>query len=219
MYKNISVDDRAADVRNAIELLMKARICHGVFASNCSGLPLQAEINLKAFKPLFLDIGLVNHLTGVGWLMVSSLSERALVTEGSLAEQFIGQHLLVSSDMKKKPELNYWLRESRSSNAEVDYVISRGNIIIPIEVKAGKSGSLKSLQQFVHRKSPALTVRFDLNPPSLQKVQSKIRTKDGVQKTDFNLLSLPLYSVEELARIIDGQRIIRYKEEGAYPSN
>ncbi len=205
-YKNISVDDKAADVRNSLELLMKARICHGVFASKCSGLPLQAGINTKIFKPLFLDIGLVNHLLGLDWLAISRLSGNELVTEGALAEQFIGQHLLTSADMKKTPVLNYWVREEKNSNAEVDYVISQGNLIVPVEVKAGKSGSLKSLQQFVYQKSPLLTVRFDMNPPSRQSVKSKIRTKDGIKEVHFSLISLPLYAVEELERIIESIR-------------
>ncbi len=186
---------------------MKARICHGIFSSNCSGLPLQAGINNKVFKPLFLDIGLVNHLMGIDWLAISSLAGNDLITEGSLAEQFIGQHLLASNDMKKLPELNYWLREDRHSNAEVDYVISHGNFIIPIEIKAGKSGSLKSLHQFVLRKSPQLGVCFDSNPPSFQKVTSKVKTKDGIHEASFDLLSLPLYSVEELSRFIECLRI------------
>ncbi len=208
VYKNISAHDKAANVRHAAELLMKARVCHGVFASKCSGLPLQAETNSKIFKPLFLDVGLVNHLTGVDWLTIGSLSERALVSEGAWAEQFIGQHLFHSGDMKKTPGLNYWLRETSNSNAEVDYVISRGNLIVPIEVKAGKSGSLKSLHQFVHRKKSELAVRFDLNPPSLQEVRTKVRTKDDVQDTEFNLLSLPLYAVEEMIGLIDKYRTL-----------
>ena len=215
-YKNISVDDRAADVRNALELLMKARICSGIFASSCSGLPLQSGINTKVFKPLFLDIGLVNHLMGIDWRTISTLSGKELLTEGSLAEQFIGQHLLSSPDMRKKPELNYWLREQRSSNAEVDYVISHGNAIIPIEVKSGKSGSLKSLQQFVYRKAPQITVRLDLNPPSIQKVQSKIRTKEGIQEINFNLMSLPLYAIEELNRMIESELLYRCSQMKCY---
>ncbi len=49
----------------------------------------------------------------------------------------------------KKPELYYWVRETKSSSAEIDYVISNGSDIIPIEVKAGKTGRLKSLHQFI----------------------------------------------------------------------
>jgi hypothetical protein len=126
-----------------------------------------------------------------------------LINEGGLAEQFIGQHLLHSH---QAPQLCYWLREGKSSNAEVDYVISRGNLIVPIEVKSGKSGALKSLQQFVFRKRVRLAVRFDLNPPSVQNVQNVIRTKEGNREVEYTLISLPLYMAEELPRILDDSR-------------
>jgi len=88
----------------------------------------------------------------------------------------------------------------------VDYVISRGNLIVPLEVKAGKSGALKSLQQFVFRKRVGTAVRFDLNPPSVQNVKNVIRPKDGNHEVEYTLMSLPLYMVEELPRILDGLR-------------
>ncbi len=56
------------------------------------------------------------HLMGIDWLAISSLAGNDPITEGPLAEQFIGQHLLASSDMKKLTELNYWMREDRHSN-------------------------------------------------------------------------------------------------------
>jgi uncharacterized protein len=88
----------------------------------------------------------------------------------------------------------------------VDYVISRGNLIVPIEVKSGKSGALKSLQQFVFRKRVGLAVRFDLNPPSVQNVKNVIRTKEGNREVEYTLMSLPLYMAEELPRILDDSR-------------
>ena len=85
-------------------------------------------------------------------------------------------------------------------------MISQGNLIVPIEVKAGKSGALKSLQQFVFRKRVELAVRFDLNPPSAQNVKNVIRTKEGNREVEYKLMSLPLYMVEELPRILDDLR-------------
>ena len=105
----------------------------------------------------------------------------------------------------------YWLRQARKGNAEVDYVISRGDWIIPVEVKAGRSGSMKSLLQFAHgrldhEKRPPLAVRFDTNPPSLQTIRHTIRTANGLQPVSLPLLSLPLYAVETLPRLIDQLR-------------
>ena len=127
--------------------------------------------------------------------------ETELINEGGLAEQFIGQHLLTLKN--EAPILCYWLREKKSSNAEVDYVISRGNKVLPVEVKSGKSGSLKSLQQFVLKKNNNTAIRFDLNVPTIQDVSHITTTSNGNKSVNYKLLSLPLYMVEELPRFID----------------
>ncbi len=88
----------------------------------------------------------------------------------------------------------YWLRESKSSNAEVDYVISRGDWILPIEVKAGKSGSLKSLQQFVLQKKTDLAIRFDVNMPSIQHVRHTTRLKTENKPAAFTLYGSVYFS-------------------------
>ncbi len=202
-YSNISRDETARELRSAIELLSKARVVNQVFHSHCSGLPLQAEIDEFTYKALFLDIGLMNRICGLDWLALSTLDDHRLVNEGSIAEQYIGQHLLYFRGLSDPPELHYWLRQQKSANAEVDYVISQGNLIVPVEVKAGKSGTLKSLLQFVYSKNVMMGIRFDLNPPSMQKIVHSLRQADHVREVTFDLISMPLYLVEQLARILD----------------
>ena len=73
-------------------------------------------------------------------------------------------------------------------------------------MKSGKSGALKSLQQFMHRKKSPLAVRFDLNPPGIQEVVHALITAEGGTEVKFTLISLPLYAVGEVARIIDSRR-------------
>ena len=116
------------------------------------------------------------------------------------------QELASLSGGEQPPELHFWLRHARKGNAEVDYVISHGDWIVPIEVKAGSSGSLKSVLQFVHEKRPPLAVRFDANPPSLQTVCHTIRVAKGTQPVTARILSLPLYAVAALQRLVGEQR-------------
>jgi uncharacterized protein len=134
-------------------------------------------------------------MLGLRWNDIRAMDERTLFNKGSLAEQFIGQHLIFSGGRKRTPELHYWLREERSSNAEVDFVVSFGSSVIPVEVKAGKSGTLKSLHQFALHKNARLALRFDLNPPSVQKVSTAVNTKNGSKQISFTLVSLPLYQL------------------------
>ncbi len=206
-YTNISRDDAARDVRRAVDLLIKARLCTPVYDGHCSGVPLLADIDEDRYKLVFLDSGLMAYLSGVDWLALQSLTDIQLVNEGRLAEQFVGQHLLqILSDLGF-PRLVYWTREGRSSNAEVDFVWSRGPWIVPVEVKAGRSGSLRSLHQFVAEKAPPLAVRLDLNPPSMQVVEHRVPRGADLANIRFRLLSLPLYAVEELPRLVDRLRL------------
>ena len=145
----------------------------------------------------------MNRVRGLDWLAINSMDERNLINEGSIAEQFIGQHLLYQNNGQEAPKLFYWLREQKTSNAEVDYVISRGNVILPVEVKAGKSGSLKSIFQFVFEKNAQIAIRFDLNLPSIQNISHKIQQNKRSENVTVKLISLPLYMVGQLNRLID----------------
>ncbi len=200
-YSNLSRDHRAKDVRAIIDLLTKAQVCHRVVHSNCSGVPLYADIDENIYKLIGMDVGIVNHLCGIDIRVIGALNDTALINEGALAEQFIGQHLMRLQS--EQPRLCYWLREGKSANAEVDYVISHGTRIIPVEVKAGKSGSLKSLHQMMLHKHLNFAIRFDSNPPSLQEVQHITSSPQGTQPVTFTLLSLPLYLVEECLRLVN----------------
>jgi hypothetical protein len=203
-YSNISKEDKSREVKSVIDMLVKARICHQVFHSHCSGVPLMADIHENVYKLLFMDVGMAAWLCGLDWISLQGMDGSSLVNEGKLAEQFVGQHLLNAFE---PPKLTYWLREVKSANAEVDYVTASGNRVVPIEVKAGKSGSLKSLQQFVLNKKAGLAVRFDLNPPEIGEASHSTRMTQGSASVNYTLLSLPLYLVEELPRLLDEIRL------------
>lgn len=202
-FKFVNVDpaESARDIRKVVDLLMKAGIINLAFHSDASGLPLQATANQRIFKPFFLDCGLMNYLCGTRWINPSDLNKREFINEGKMAEQFIAQHLPFFSKSNTKSKLTYWLREGRSTNAEVDFIVQLGPSIVPIEVKAGKSGTLKSLLLFAHQKNSPYAVRFDLNLPSFQTVCHSSGQKKQSVTVEFDLLSLPLYLVEQLPRI------------------
>ena len=205
-YSHYDSDARSSEVKHVIDLLTKARVCFPVVRSHCNGIPLNAETDERSFKLLFIDVGLASHVLGLTWNSIQSLNETGLVNEGGLAEQFIGQHLLNLGEGRRTPELHYWLREGKANNAEVDYVIAHGDRIYPIEVKAGKSGSLKSLHQYLLQKKGNIAFRFDLNQASKQEQQPSIRVSGTQNETvvvAYNLISLPLYAVEEIPRLCE----------------
>jgi len=201
-YSRISPEDRSAEVKQALHLLTNARLVHQVYHTSASGLPLSPSVDSKVFKCLFLDIGLMNRICGLGWEALSNMTQRDLVNEGGLAEQFIGQHLLYRQAYYMDPELHYWVREGGHQNAELDYVVAEEQHIIPIEVKAGKSGTLKSLFLFSGMKNALRSLRFDLNPHSYSTYTHTVSMPNGQQEITTQLISLPLYMVEQTSRIL-----------------
>lgn len=201
-YVHFARDVRAATIRDDIARLCLARVLARVTHSDCRGLPLQAEADPRTYKLLFLDVGLMNAVCGLDWRTLGSLDSVRLVNEGAMAEQFIGQHLLDLLGRSANRELTYWLRERRSANAEVDFVVALGGRIVPVEVKAGASGSLKSLHQFVASKHTPVAVRFDASQPSVQTVRTVVRARSRRSRVRYRLVSLPLYLVERLPAVL-----------------
>lgn len=124
---------------------------------------------------------------GMNMMDIEKADDLMISNSGRLCEQFAGQHLLYSDEYYKKPELYYWVREAKSASAEVDYIVSSGSKIIPVEIKAGKTGRLKSLHQFISEKGVDCAVRINLAKPSFFQDSNKL---PGGQSVEYNLLSI-----------------------------
>ena len=81
--------------------------------------------------------------------------------------------------------LLFWESES-AGIAEVDFVTTIESKIVPIEVKAGSTGSLRSLHSFMEQKKIALGVRLSEHNISL----------------DGHILSVPFYVMADLERLV-----------------
>lgn len=205
-YKNVNPDWQAREIRHAVDLLDMAGIIFKVHSTSGSGIPLDANADYKVFKTYFLDAGLMNTASGVKALTREEFFTTRFINEGKLAEQFIAQHLLFSKEPYIRPQLHYWLRENRKNNAEIDFLIQSRRNPVPLEVKAGKSGSLKSLHLFCGMYNLSTAVRFDLTPPSVVKCNHKIIMNGDSKSARFTFISIPLYMVEELQRILEQEQ-------------
>ena len=198
-YVDVSREHRASEIAAALEHLCMARVACRVFRTAANGVPLAAETNQRFFKCLHVDVGLMCAALGLDVLDLERQGDPTLVNRGAVAEQFVGQHLLYQDAPYLAPALHYWAREARNAAAEVDYVVAVGSRVVPVEVKAGATGSLRSLQQFVREKSSDLALRFNADPPSL--LQESRTLPDGTT-VSYALLSLPLYLVGQARRLI-----------------
>ena len=199
-YSEIDRERKAEEIRRALEQLERARILYRVYHSSGNAIPLRAERKERSFKLLYLDSGLMMKSLGSG---VLDLVREDLVTahRGSTAEQFVGRQWFDGYPLYQEPELHYWNRERAGTSSEVDYLVQIEGQIVPVEVKAGATGSLKSLHVFASEKRSPLAVRFNTNHPAVDTVTSRVPRLD---EHTFTLISLPLYLATEIRRIVPG---------------
>lgn len=197
-YAQVSNEHRAAELDAALQHLCMARVAVRVTHSSSNGVPLGAETNPRVFKTLYMDIGLMCAALHLNVLDLGR-EDPSMINSGALAEQFVGQHLLYSGLPYETPALFYWVREEKSAAAELDYVMSCGQQVVPVEIKAGMTGTLKSLHQFLKEKKCHFGVRFNADVPSLMQDTKKLTNGSQI---NYELLSLPLYLVGQVRRLV-----------------
>lgn len=174
---------RKRELAPCLELMEKAHIIHMVYHTSGQGIPLGAQADLERYKVIFFDVAVTQQLLGLdlkGWFLKPG---EEFVNQGALVESFIGQEMMAYSSPNMRNTLFYWQREARGSEAEIDYLSMINGEIVPIEVKAGKGSTLKSLHSFLssHPKSP-YGIKISLAD------RSKFE----------NIVSLPLYAAFEI---------------------
>ncbi len=161
-YSFPSATQNIIQVKEVLTLLQKAGLIIAVAHTAANGIPLGAEINLKKRKFLILDTGIYQRALGLDLTQLFIEEETSFVNKGSIAELHTGLEIIKGHSCFSKPELYYWQRESRNSQAEVDYIIQRQENIIPIEVKAGTKGAMQSMYIFMKEKEIKKGIRCSL---------------------------------------------------------
>jgi predicted AAA+ superfamily ATPase len=202
VFSRVNKTVPSAAIKQVLDLLEKARICHRVQSSAANGVPLGAEIKEKYFKEIFLDIGLCSTALGLNLNYMNSVSEIIMINNGGVAEQVVGQLLRTTFESYLEPTLYCWHREEPGSSAEIDYLIQHGNKVIPIEVKAGTTGTLKSLHFFMGAKKLSTAIRINSDYPS----KNIIHVKDNLgNPVDYVFISIPFYLIGQIHRLLDLQ--------------
>ena len=199
VYTKVNPSIQISTIKQSLDLLCKARICHRVSGCSANGLPLAAEIQDKYLKVIFLDVGLCSAALGLSLDQLYLAEEVVLINKGGIAEQVVGQILRTIDPPYLEPALYYWHREQRGSTAEIDYVLQHRNHVIPVEVKAGSTGSLKSLHFFMALKHFPIAVRINSDIPSKMDINVKDHKENPI---NYTLLSIPFYLLGQLQRLL-----------------
>jgi uncharacterized protein len=183
-FANVDNEIRSVYLKEALMLLTKAGIAHMCFHSAAQEQPLGASKDEKKFKIYLFDIGLAQRMLGLvleNWHF-KSLQVKTL---GGIAEQLVAQELIAYTSVKTKIDLYYWHRETRSSNAEVDFVAIKNQQIVPVEVKAGTTGHLRSMHLFLQS-----------HPSS----SYGLKIAENLFSKHSNIVEIPLYGIEAWLR-------------------
>ncbi len=195
-YSKVPGGYSAADIKKALLMLSDAGLIKPVYSTAANGLPLGAEINDKFTKYIYLDSGLLLRildldLGGADQIKESILAGTAadLVNKGDLTELVTGWEFVKASSPTIRRDLFYWENSSRGATSEVDYVVARKMKIVPVEVKSGTSGKMKSLRLFMEKKKITYAIRTSLE--NFGRLEYKYAGSDEVAYIDI----LPLYAI------------------------
>ena len=169
VYARVPGEYKTAEVKKALELLTKAGILIPVTHTDANGLPLGEEKDESTRKILLLDTGLMLRLLNMSsgditaiTTQILTASAADLVNKGPMAEMLAGLELLHYLSPNLHHELFYWVRQAKNATAEVDYILPRNMEVLPVEVKAGVQGGMKSLWDFMREKKLSQAVRCSL---------------------------------------------------------
>ena len=186
-------DYRSREMKEAFLSLERTMLIRLVYPCTSTEVPAVPSLTRKP-RLHVVDTGLINHARGLLGELV--FNENIGDTHrGMIAEHITGQELLASK-FSISNKLNFWIRDKRESDAEVDYVFPWQGKLIPVEVKSGSVGKLRSLHQFMDRTPHDIAVRIYQGEYRVQKART-------IAGKEFTLLNLPFYFVHRIEQELD----------------
>lgn len=178
VYSVIRKGARALEFEDALQWLLEAGLVLKVYNTGTPKLPISAYVNHEIFKIYLADMGLLGAMANIPVKTIIVGNELFQEFKGSLTENYIACEL-----KRQGYNLCYW---TSNSQAELDFVLQHEDMIMPLEIKSGTSGTKKSLIAYNNKYNPKLAIR--VSPLNL--------------KLDGNILNCPLYLFEHLSNLI-----------------
>lgn len=181
IFSAIRKSARAREFETAIEWLKNAGL---ILQSNCIStpkLPLEAYSDKQAFKIFLLDVGLLGATAKLDPRLVLEGDRLFQEFKGALTENLVAEELHDAHFNN----LYYWTSQGR---AEVDFIVSSGSTVFPLEVKAGLSKHKKSL--LVYDEKFSKEASCPLSRASLRNFAF-----------DGKILNFPLYAIQLFPRL------------------
>lgn len=174
---------KSKDVGEVLRTLQKTHLVHLLYPCTGFGIPVEQDFR-KSPRLQFLDTGLMNYKVGLQLEIIGS-KDLCSVYQGKMIEHLVGQEILSTLSLPLE-RIYFWVRDKNSSSAELDFVYPYEGKLVPIEVKSGPKGKIKSLSLFMEQSHLNFAIRFYAGELKLDTVQ----TPNG---KNFHLLNLPYF--------------------------
>lgn len=182
IYKVVKEGARAREYEDALQWLCDANLTYKIYRITAPGLPISAYDDLSAFKLYMADVGLLRRLSLLAPSAFGEGNRLFVEFKGALSEDYVLQAL--QNQFEAMPR--YWTMDN--PRYEVDFLIQRGNDILPVEVKSESNVESRSLKKYKEKYEDKvkLRVRFSLNN----------------LRMDDDLLNIPLFMADHADKII-----------------
>ena len=179
---------KSREISDALRTLEKTFFLKLISPVTQTQLPLIPDIK-KSPRLQVLDTGLVNYYSGIQkqLLAVTNLND---AYRSRITEHIVYQELLtMEKSLLQHP--HFWVRDKNTSQAEVDLALPFEGRLIPIEIKSGASGKLRSLHQFIDRSNLDFGVRLYAGKFSIEETKT-------IAGKPFRLMNLPYFAISQL---------------------
>jgi len=184
---------RSREIGEALRTLDEAKIVRLIYPTTDMHPPLKADLK-KAPRLQFLDTGLVNYTLGIQAEMLA-MDDLNSSYKGAVIPHLVTQELISLQSITSHTP-NFWVREKAQSHAEVDLLYTYNKMVIPIKIKSGSTGSLKSLHQFIDASD---------HPYAIRMYGGTFKVENAVtpNKKPYLLMNLPYYAGTALPQYIE----------------
>ena len=184
---------KSREIAETISILEKTHLLKLIYPTTSTQLPIIPD-KKKSPKLQMLDTGLINYFAGLQQEIFAT-DDIQKVYKGKIAEHIVAQELRTVFPSLLH-DLHFWVREKKQSNAEVDFVIPFEGKVIPVEVKSGATGRLRSLHQFIDFATHNFAVRIYSGKFNIEKAKT-------LAGKEFYLLNLPFYLTSKIKKYLN----------------
>jgi len=185
---------RSREVGEAFRNLDAAKVIQLIYPTTNLDTPIMADVK-KSPRLQFLDTGLINHDLKIQADLLS-LKDLSKAYKGAIIPHMVTQEVL-SLNTINNPKPHFWVREKKQASSEIDLVMQYQDKLIPIEIKSGATGTLKSLHEFIERTNHHYAIRMYAGDFKIEELQTPNLNKP------YKLMNLPYYLGTKLPEYID----------------